>query len=286
MVVHSGNASRIIGPVVFAHNWSELSDLAGGNPGSPVVVDPFFADYRETSSTSWLRTFCIRRPSTPLISYTRLNRTRHRQLANADIPLAARLQPGLDDDFATLDTIILRSIDALRIRELLDRVGQVWCAGACRVFRQALDLAIGPAVVPELAACLGISTRTLNRHCTELGVHPPKTILSLARVFTVERLAEWSRQPGGRVAIALGFSDRTNYRRLVRRTLGFPPTTLRSRGGTDYVVESIVKVLATTRCRKLRRKPRRASMALASRPGSSRAIESAEAPGWQATLAP
>ncbi len=259
MAVHAGNASRIIGPVVFANSWLELADLAGGSPGSPVVVDPFFADYRETSSTKRLKAFRLRQPSTPLISYTRLNRMRHRQLANANIALPTRLQPGVNDDFATLDTIILRSIDAPRIQQLLDRVGQVWCTDACRVFRQALDLAIGPAVVPELAARLGMSTRTLNRHCTELGVRPPKTVLSLARVFTVERLVEWSRQPGGRVAVALGFSDRTNYRRLVRRTLGFPPTTLRSRGGTDYLVESFAQALATNRHPNPGRKLRHAS---------------------------
>lgn len=255
MAAHLGRASGIIGPVVFANDWSELADLAKGNPGSPAVVDPFLAGYRETSSTDPLRTFCIHRPSTPLISYTRLNGTRQRQLADPNIALTAQIQAGLNDDFATLDTIILRSIDVQRIRVLLHRVEQVVCAGMARVFRHALDLAVGPAVVPELAVRLGISTRTLNRHCSGFGVHSPKTILSLARVFTVERLAEWSRQAGGQVALALGFSDRSNYRRLVRRTLGFPPTTLRSGGGTEYAVEIIVQMLATKRGPKPGRRP-------------------------------
>lgn len=229
--------------MVFTDNVSELADLAARNPGSPAVVDPFYGDYGGTSSLDRLIAFSSCRPSTSLICYTRLTSIRQQRLAETDSTFAARLQPGLNDDYEALEAIILRCIDVQRVRGFLRRVEKVWCTEACRIFGHALDLAIGAALVPELAASLGVSTRTLNRHCRMFGSRSPKTILSLARVFTVERLAQWSRQPGGRVALALGFSDRANYRRLVRRTLGSPPTILRSRGGMDYVVESIAHAL-------------------------------------------
>ena len=84
------------------------------------------------------------------------------------------------------------------------------------------DLSTGPSNVPKTAGSLGVSQRTLYRRCATLRIASPWILISLARVFTVERLAEWSGQPGGAIALALGFSGRSNYRRMVRRTLGAP----------------------------------------------------------------
>ena len=193
-----------------------------------------------------LKTFSARWPSTPLISYVRLTTARRQRLADTGISFATVLLPGLNDDFETMDSVILRSIDAQRTQQLVERVGQVRCADACSVLRHALDLAIGPSVVADLATSLGFSQRTLYRRCTQLGIRSPRTILALARVFTIEHLAEWSRQSGAAVAIALGLSDRHNYRRLVRQTLGVPPSILRHRSGADHLEESIVRALTAT----------------------------------------
>ena len=103
---------------------------------------------------------------------------------------------------------------------------------------------MSPCTVPDVAGDLGFVERTLQRLCAALGIPSPGTLISLARIFTVERLAEWSRQPSGAVALALGFSDRSNYRRLVHRKLGDPPSVIHRRGGADYVEEVIVRALA------------------------------------------
>ena len=60
----------------------------------------------------------------------------------------------------------------------------------------------------------------------------------------MERLAEWSRQPSGAVAVALGSSDRSNYRRLVRRVLGGPPGHIKLQGGVKHIETVIVRELA------------------------------------------
>ena len=246
VALHSGNVSRIVGPVVFAENWSGLGELSESNPGSPAVIDPFLPDEDVVPSGEPLKRFAARWPSTPLISYTRLTTARRQRLPDTDFSFAAVLLPGSNDDLETMDSVILRSIDTQRTQQLVERVGQARCLDASRIFRHALNLAIGPSAVAELAASLGFSERTLYRRCTRLGIRSAGTILALARVFTIEHLTEWSRQAGGAVAVALGVSDRHNYRRLVRQNLGVPPSTLRRQSGADHLEESIVRALTAT----------------------------------------
>ena len=181
--------------------------------------------------------------SAPLICYGRLDPTDQRRLDEMDIPFAARLRPGVDDRFGAIDSAILQSIDVGRVQRLLERIEQNAHPDAYAIFSHTLARAIGPFTVPKVAADLGITERTLQRRCSALRIPSPKTLISRARVFTVERLAEWSRQPVGAVALALGFSDRSNYRQLVRRTLGAPPSVIRQRGGGDYAADAIVAAL-------------------------------------------
>ena len=112
--------------------------------------------------------------------------------------------------------------------------------GAQAIFERALHLAVAPCTVPQLAASMGIIERTLQRRCIALGIPSPKTLISLARIFTVERLIDWSRQPTDVVTLALGMSDRSNYRRLVLRVLGKSPAVIRADGGSDRFAELVV----------------------------------------------
>ena len=160
-------------------------------------------------------------------------------------PYAAFLRAGIDDDLSTIDATILRCIDVGRVHRLLERLQRCAHPFTHRMFYHALNLAIGSAPVPGVAASLGREERTLQRHCVACGIPRPNAIIALARIFTVERLADWSRQPSGAVAVALGFSAKSNYRRLTRRHLGVSPTVIRQRGGADYVDEVIVRRLAS-----------------------------------------
>ena len=121
-----------------------------------------------------------------------------------------------------------------------------------QIFSAVLAIAVRRSTVRELAAALTRSQRSLRRHCTELCIPPPKRLLSLGRVFTVERLAEWSGQPAGAVALALGFSDYANYRRLVRNALAGAASPVPHRVGLAYVRRFILQVLAANAGRRTR----------------------------------
>ena len=246
IALHSGEVHRIVGRVVFASSWPDLARLTQEHPGSPAVVDPLFdsdvspfpADQGGVSS-DW--------SAVPLICYSGADPVQRGKLQSTGIFFAAHLRPGIDDDFAAMDAAVLRSIDRDRPRRLLKRLRRHADSRVHTIFGHALSLAFEPLTVAGLADDLGSSSRALQRRCSTLGMPSPKAVTSLARILTVERLAEWSGQPSGPVAQALGFSDRANYRRLARQTVGVPPSAIRQRGGTGYVEQVIMRRLAGIR---------------------------------------
>jgi AraC-like DNA-binding protein len=172
---------------------------------------------------------------------------RSRMLEDTGIAFTALLRPDANELLPAIDAAILKSIDASRPQRLLQRIRRAGHMESHALFACSLDQAIEPSSVVRLAAQLHLTVRTLQRHCSRLEIPSPKWLLALARIFTVERLAEWSQQPSGAVAVALGSSDRSNYRRLVRRVLGAPPGQIRLRGGVTHIENIIVQEVASTR---------------------------------------
>ena len=149
--------------------------------------------------------------------------------------------PSVNDDFDAIDAVVLRSIDAQRVHRLREEAKRTADPAAFEMLDHSLDLATGPCTVPDLAARVGRTRRTLEGRCVGLGIPSPKRLIALARIFTVHRLAEWSDQPFSAVARALGFLDRSNYRRLVRGVLGCAPSMIDRLGGSDYIARDILK---------------------------------------------
>ena len=238
-----GNVGRVIGPAVFTAGWSELRALAERNPGSPALVDTFhgagcpFDAASEATSGTWGR-------ATPIICFSPPGPDLVRRMNEAGMTLASHLRPGVDDKPYTINATILRSIDIQCALGLRKRVRQSARPFTAESFGHALDLAFAPWPVSELAKRLGTAERTLRYRCRANRIPSPSRLLSLARIFTVQRLAEWSGQPYGAVAVALGFSHLANYRRRTRGVLGLTPTDLRRCGGHDYVARTIIDSLS------------------------------------------
>jgi len=236
-----GDSARVIGPMVSASTWGELAELGERHPGAPAIVDV-------TEHTNGLPADDARRAvhcdwsETPLIHYGRPGSPEHSP-TRLKLTFAAKVPRGAADETTALDAAILHSIDVRRVKQLLERVGPNTHPLARRLLRHGLHRSLGPSTVLETADRLDLAVRALYRRCAKLGIPGPGVILSMARIFTVEHLADWSGQPTGGVALALGFSHAANYRRLVRRLVGVPPSVVRERGGADYVEEVIVRQL-------------------------------------------
>lgn len=211
LAVGIGPVSRIVGPVAFARGWDELRALSGRSPGAPAVVER-----------------------------GALRGERGAELGAPIVPVSATRRA---QDARALESAVLRSIDLGGVQAVLDDVDRRAGREIRRIAARILSMAHRPCTVPEVAAGLGCSHATLARRCAALGLPRAKRLISLARIFTVERLAEWSRQPSGVVAVALGFSNGPNYRRLVRGTFGVPPSVVRERGGARHVARAVLDAL-------------------------------------------
>lgn len=240
-VLRMGNCARVVGPMVRASSWRELAEIGERHPGAPAIVGTTEDAHglpaghaRQAGHQDW--------SETPLVLYGRPGSVEQPPM-RPKLPFAARVSWSAHDGINALDAAILGSIDARRVDHLLKRVGHHAHPFAQRLLRHALHRSLGASTVLEAAHEFGHSYRTLYRWCTKLGIPGPGVVLSMARIFTVHHLAGWSRQPTGSVALALGFSHPANYRRLVRRRVGVPPSVVRERGGADYVEEVIVRQL-------------------------------------------
>lgn len=235
--------SRVIGPVVFAASWQELGVLAERYPGSPALVDPDLTRAAASSSAGAASAFLRSLSAPPLIAYP----SPDSQTWSAENEIAAAAVPSNHSDEGeearAVELAILQSIDARRVHQLLTRVQMATSHATYRVFRRFIHRAVEPCTVGELAADFGITEWTLQRRCRRLGIPPPAKLFCLGRVFTVNRLLLWSHQSLNSVAIALGFSDRANCRRLVRRTLGRTPSHYMARGESEPVEDVIFRVL-------------------------------------------
>ncbi len=236
--VRVGGAHELLGPVRFASAWRDLRTLVGRFPCSPTFVDPFFP----SGGTSLGAFLSFRRecPQCSVICYADLNTAQLWQLAETDVVFVERLDPGANDRLSAVGSAALRGTGNREVRALVECLKRATPVSTNTLLEFVFRETVTPCSVDQLARSLGISVRTLRRRCVASEVPPPKRLISLARIFHVERLAKWSGRPSGAVALALGFSDYANYRRSVRRELGQPPSVIVRRGGPDYVASVIL----------------------------------------------
>lgn len=253
MAIDYGPASRVIGPTIFASGWRELRELVRRHDRSPAVVDLGFQTPADPPDACSVRV--LRGTSVPLVTCARTNgvgRNGAEDPAPRGVCIAAAWRPTANDSNGTVTSDVLRAADVHTVNSLLAGVAKRMREEVEQIFSAVLAIAVRRSTVRELATALTRSQRSLRRHCTELCIPPPKRLLSLGRVFTVERLAEWSGQPAGAVALALGFSDYANYRRLVRNALADAASPVPHRVGLAYVRRFILQVLAANAGRRTR----------------------------------
>lgn len=206
MMVGAGPVSPLFGAVLFAGSWRELAELARRHASSPAIADAALPADSDSRSLA--------------VSVLRLS---------PDVPLGV------------LRRSVLLGIEPDRPRRLQAQIRESSPPEACRIMEQVLARSFAPSTVPELATSLGLSHWALIRRCRVLGIPTPKKLADLARVYTVERLAEWSARPSAVAAAAVGYLEPANYRRTVRRVLGVPPSVVGERGGAAHVGRVIVR---------------------------------------------
>lgn len=237
MGLRTGGARRVLGGVRVASGWDHLRDLSTRFPGSPAFVDPTVPSSDSSHDpVRWFRRVC---PESPVIAYAKTTAAELHTLSAPMVPLAT-LRYRTDDQLTTIGAIALKYADADAVHAFGKRLATAIPASAHGLVKQVVRGAVFPCSVETLARDLNTTARTLRWRCSDWGLPSPKKLLSLARVYHVHRLAQWSGVPTSVVATALGFRDPCNYRRLVRAALGLPPSAVVERGGPDYVASVLI----------------------------------------------
>ena len=189
--LHSGNALRIIGPVVYASSWRELRDLTKRHPGSPAVVDPYFggtsnpfSGKRDYARADW--------SSVPLICYAQFGTHQQREVEQAGIGFAARVRPGGSEILPVIDTAILRSIDAQRPARLLKRIDASAHKNTTTLFARAHWTT--PSSPARSSAWLPVCTSPCGPSSADPLLSPS---LRRSRSFPWHGYSPWSGCPNG-----------------------------------------------------------------------------------------
>lgn len=241
--VRAGAAHGLVDRVHFASGWSDLVSLALRHPDSPAFVDPSYPSQRRHRDP--MASLQRKVPRCPLVGYGKPIADRTGSVVD-NVGLVARLTPGVDDSFVAIATTVLKAADHRSVRALARQFKRAApAAAAATMLDRVVRDTVFPCTVGALAANLGTSATMLRRRCRAWGMPNPKKLLSLARIYHVQRLAGWSGRPAGAVALALRFSGYANYARSVQRELACTSTQVGKRGGAAYVAEQLIAAINT-----------------------------------------
>ena len=103
----------------------------------------------------------------------------------------------------------------------------IWPAAFLRRAAETVHTDLRPSEVREVARELGVSERTLRRHCMDVFGYGFKTLQRILRFQRLFRLVERSGRPKlAELALEAGFSDQAHMSREVRRLSHLAPTQL------------------------------------------------------------
>lgn len=87
--------------------------------------------------------------------------------------------------------------------------------------------------ISELASDFCMSERTLSRHIRKATGKPPLALIQSVRLRRARMLLESSRLTVEQVAAAVGYSDATALRKLMKKAMGIQPSWYRPQTGTS-----------------------------------------------------
>lgn len=148
-----------------------------------------------------------------------------------------------------LEALLLRVFDATIEDALLARIHEAarraLPESAEWLLREVLRRSHHPISVPELAATLGITTRTLRRRCVRAGLPQPESLIAWCRLMLVYRRVYCGHIPLAHAAVAYGFSSDSDARTRVRRLTGLSLHDVHDRGGLELLFAEHLDKLCT-----------------------------------------
>ena len=229
-------------------DWSELrTAIEGGSPSTIAIVDPYFgspspepvAELNET-----LRSF----PSVVVFAgfVTSAHPNEHiRRIEKWGV--AEIISIGHDDTPEALRSRF-RHTEGLGLRLLIDGIVPDEFPGRGRaIVHAAAEVVTAGGLTEDLAAALGLSTRTLQRWLRRSGLPPTRTLLAWMRVLLAASLLDDPGRSAASVARVCGYASGSSLRRITQSLLGLHPAELRQIGAFAYASRRFIERLEAYR---------------------------------------
>ena len=126
-----------------------------------------------------------------------------------------------------------------------------WIGDGDPLIRDAMLLAVARAhqrLAPEgLARLLGTPRRTLAHRLHAAGYPSPQRLLTWGRLVVAAHLLEQKHRSADRVATTLHFPSGSAFRNTCQRYLHATPGQIRARGGSTYVLRTLLRQISGPR---------------------------------------
>lgn len=228
--------------LIVCEDWVALQRECTRQPVRVAIVDIFSGP---GATPERVRQLKLRLPRLTLLAYVAFTPERARDLFEAGRGGVDGLILADRDDaprpmLAAVEAAASRSLGAA-MRRSLD--------GMEPTAREALLLAITRAherLSPEgLARLLALPRRTVSQHLSTAGFPPPQRVLTWGRLIVAAHLLEEEHRSADRVASSLGFPSGSAFRNTCQRYVHATPREIRARGGSAYIVRTLLRQIGT-----------------------------------------
>ena len=224
--------------IVACDDWQSLTRVCESSPVQAVVVD-----FCNTGRASFdeMRNLKGRFPRLALIGYIAMPPALASDVFDSGRFGLAGLIVADENDTPSALLAVLEQAETRGVAMLLARALQ----GAPPRVRDAMLLAVTRAssrLTPAaLARILGVSRRGLAQQLVIAGYPAPQRLITWGRLIAAAHLLESTRTTADGVSAALHFPSGSAFRNTCQRYLHATPSELRARGGSDYVVRSLLR---------------------------------------------
>lgn len=232
----AGTLSSTLGAsyrIVQVASWEHLGEATTATPAI-CILDPYLIEGRASS----LETASKALGNLPILLYGDFRGRSAAEIARlgAVVGPSRLITRGVDDAWWQLRAALLAATSAVGRSKAFAELLTTSPLETRRVLRAALECAVSARSVEALAESLELRPRTLRRRLRRVGLPPPGELLQWCLLFHVSELIDRRGLTVNRVALALGFESGSDLRRIFRRLLAVPPTTVTQRGGLECVI--------------------------------------------------
>lgn len=235
--------ARLHGGLSGAHrlvdvaNWAEVPGALRMRPADLFVFAPLDSEGDIAPRLTWLQR---QRPEIAVLVYTVLRGGGREAWRLGRLGVDGLVVEGSSDGRADLRQAarraIARALGRTVGRALRGRVDPL----LLRCLVRAIDGATRPMTPSDLAEPEGLDVASLGRRLRSGGLAPPGRIIRWGVTFRAVAALDRGEHTVEAIALALGYSTGTALGRALRRDVGYPPSTLRVRGGIGCAIEAFL----------------------------------------------